>query len=65
MTPSSYGVGAWGAGAYSYVPSAPVSPWVPSAPCPPVSWVPSEPCSPSPVTPTGLSLSVDWEEADG
>ena len=44
--PSSYGSGAWGAGAYSYVPE-PVSPWVPSPPCPPVVWFPSPPCDAS------------------
>ena len=63
--PSSYGVGAWGAAAYSYVYTAPVSPWTPSAPCAPAPWEPSDPCPLSPWTQTDECPPVDWVEADG
>ena len=63
--PSSYGNGAWGAGAYSYVPSAPVSPWEPSASCLPASWEASEACPLPPWTSTDPVAPVDWVEADG
>ena len=62
--PSSYGMGAWGAGAYSYVQAAPVSPWTPAAPCP-VSWEASDPCPLPPWTSTDPCAPVDWVEADG
>ena len=65
--PSSYGVGKWGKGLYSAVDDdAPVSPWAPTAPCPPAPWEPSDPCPPPSWGLTDPAAPVDWVEvSDG